>query len=82
MQLPVITHLVATQTPASLHQAEAALLAYQQPAFAVAGADICEQLTHVLVAQVLMAYMQEHGATLPVAVRAFARRVRTCLSTA
>jgi hypothetical protein len=80
MQIPVITHLAETQTLVSLQAAETALLAYQPPEFEVAGTDSCEQLTHVLVAQVLLHYMHEHGATLPAAVRAFAQRVRSCIS--
>lgn len=80
MQMSVITHLVETQPLASLQAAETALLAYQRPAFEVPGQDVAEQLTHVLVAQVLLKHMQTDGVTLAVAVRAFARRVRTCIS--
>ena len=80
MQMPVITHLVETQPLASLQAAEAALLAYQTPAFEVLGHDGAEQLTHVLVAQVLLKHMQTDGVPLAVAVRSFARRVRTCIN--
>lgn len=80
MQLSSITHLVDNQTPATLYAAEIALLGGQQPAFDVPGADARERLTHVLVAQVWLRHMQAHGTGLPAARRAFARRVRTCLS--
>ena len=82
MQISVIAHLVQTQEPASLRAAEAALLKYQQPRFAVAGADVCEQLTHVLVAQTVQHHMREHDVSLPMALRAFAWRVRACISSA
>ncbi len=80
MQFSVITQLVQTQPLPRLQAAEQALLAGQKPPFAVAGRDAAERLTHVLVAQVLLAYMREHNADLPAARRAFARRVRAWVS--
>ncbi|WP_375416849.1 DUF6952 family protein [uncultured Hymenobacter sp.] len=77
MQIPVITHLVETQSLASLQAAEVALLAGRPPAIDVPGADAAEQLTHVLVAQRWRHYMQAHGTGIAAARRAFAQRIRT-----
>lgn len=79
MQISVITQLVKTQPLARLQAAEAALLAGKKPVFEVPGTDRGEQLTHVLVAQVLLRHMREHGTGLPAARRAFGRRVRAFL---
>lgn len=80
MQFSVITQLAQTQAPDALRAAERALLTGQPPPFAVAGRDAAEQLTHVLVTQLLLAYMREHNASLAAARRAFGRRVRRWVS--
>lgn len=76
MQIPIITHLVQSQPLERLRAAETALMAGQALPFDVAGANVAEQLTHVLVAQSWLLHMRTHGTDLATARRAFAQRVR------
>ncbi|SEU03819.1 DUF6952 family protein [Hymenobacter actinosclerus] len=80
MKMPVIRHLVETQTLESLVAAEEALLEEQTPAFEVEGEDEGEQLTHVFAAIFILNHMQDHGSDFKTALREYTKKVRVSIS--
>ena len=80
MKMPVIRHLVETQSLESLIAAEEALLDEQTPAFEVEGEDEGEQLTHVFAAIFILNHMQDHGSDFKTALREYTKKVRVSIS--
>ncbi|MBT2556990.1 hypothetical protein J7E24_04280 [Hymenobacter sp. ISL-91] len=80
MKMPVIRHLVETQTLESLLAAEEALLEEQTPAFEVEGEDEGEQLTHVFAAIFILNHMQDHKSDFKTALREYTKKVRVSIS--
>ena len=80
MKIPAIKHLVETQTIDSLREAEDLLIDEKQPGFEIAGDDDGEKLTHVFAAIWVLNHMQDHGATFPVALREFTKKVRVSIN--
>ncbi|MFD2784924.1 DUF6952 family protein [Hymenobacter rubripertinctus] len=80
MKMPVIRHLVETQTLDALVAAEEALLEEQTPAFEVEGEDEGEQLTHVFAAIFILHHMQDHQSDFKTALREYTKKVRVSIS--
>jgi len=80
MKMPVIKHLVETQTLEALVAAEEALLEEQVPAFEVEGEDEGEKLTHVFAAIFILNHMQDQGTDFKTALREYTKKVRVSIS--
>ncbi|SDL44529.1 hypothetical protein SAMN05421823_10645 [Catalinimonas alkaloidigena] len=80
MNLSAIRTLLEHYERQQLADAEEALLREEAPAIVVEGADAAEQLTHVLAARWIQAYLTTTGGTYTQAVRAYAQRIRSSLN--
>ena len=80
MKMPVIRHLVETQTLDALVAAEEALLEEKTPAFEIEGEDEGEQLTHVFAAIFILNHMQDHQSDFKTALREYTKKVRVSIS--
>lgn len=80
MNIQSIKKLVEQHDRESLELAETHLLDELAPKIEVEGADEGEQLTHVLAALWVQAYMHKHGGDVMTAIREYTKRVRTSIS--